>query len=221
MPDLKHSYSSLKMFDQCPKKYYHLRIARDVQDKGSEASIYGERVHKSFEDRLRDGVALPDDLKKHESKCVAIEALGGTLTPEKELCLTKDFVAAGWWDEDVYLRSKLDVFVEKDDKAVILDWKTGKRKPDFFQLELSAMQTFMQYPRVDDIRTGFVWLRDDIIDQRKFVREDTEDMVDRFQEKVERVDEANSLGVWQAKPGPLCEWCPAKDICEFAERRRR
>ena len=27
------SYSSIKTFDQCPKKYFHLKIAKDIQDK--------------------------------------------------------------------------------------------------------------------------------------------------------------------------------------------
>ena len=35
------SYSSIKTFDQCPKKYYHLKIAKDVQDGDTTATVYG------------------------------------------------------------------------------------------------------------------------------------------------------------------------------------
>ena len=39
MEKLTHSYSSIKMFEQCPKRYLHQRINKDVEDKGSEATI--------------------------------------------------------------------------------------------------------------------------------------------------------------------------------------
>ena len=26
------SYSSITLFDQCPKKYYHLRVAKDIKE---------------------------------------------------------------------------------------------------------------------------------------------------------------------------------------------
>lgn len=221
MSKLKHSYSSIAMFEQCARRYYYQRVVKSVVDPGSEASIYGNRVHKSLEDRLRDGMALPAELQKHEDKCVAIKNLGGNLTPEKELCATRDYVATGWWDEDVWFRGKLDVFVEKGKRAVILDWKTGKRKPNFFQLRLNALHTFMQYPLVKDISTGFVWLKDNLIDRENYTRDQLPAMVEELEEKIGRIEEAEELGVWQAKPGPLCGWCPAQDICEFADKRRR
>ena len=40
------SYSSLKTFQQCPKKYYHIKVAKDVKDEGSEATIYGKELTK-------------------------------------------------------------------------------------------------------------------------------------------------------------------------------
>ena len=43
------SYSSIKTFDQCPKKYYHLKVAKDVKDSGSEATMYGQALHSAAE----------------------------------------------------------------------------------------------------------------------------------------------------------------------------
>lgn len=217
---LKHSYSSLSEFEQCPKKYYHKRIAKDVVDPGSEASIYGERVHKAFEDRLRDGITLPTDLAKHEDKCQAILALGN-IEPEKELVLTEDLIPTGWWAKDAWLRSKLDVFGVRKKRAMVLDWKTGKRKPDFLQLELSAMQTMLHYPSIEEVNTGYVWLRDDKIDKETYTRDELDGIVKKVQDKADRIEEAKDLGVWQAKPSPLCGWCPAKDICQYADKGRK
>ena len=58
------SYSSIKTFQQCPKKYYHLKIAKDVKDEGSEATIYGQELHKAAEDFIKEGKPLPLELLK-------------------------------------------------------------------------------------------------------------------------------------------------------------
>ena len=36
--NLTHSYSALKLYENCPYRYYHQRIAKTVVDKGGEAS---------------------------------------------------------------------------------------------------------------------------------------------------------------------------------------
>ena len=57
------SYSSIKTFDQCPKKYYHLKVAKDVKDTGSDATIYGQEVHKAAEDYIKFGTPIPAKFK--------------------------------------------------------------------------------------------------------------------------------------------------------------
>ena len=54
------SFSSLKTFEQCPRKYYHLKIKKDVRDSGSEATLYGKELHKAAEDYIKDGVPIPE-----------------------------------------------------------------------------------------------------------------------------------------------------------------
>jgi hypothetical protein len=48
MTRLAHSYSSIKMFENCPKNYFHQRIEKSVKDSGNAVTAYGERIHKSF-----------------------------------------------------------------------------------------------------------------------------------------------------------------------------
>lgn len=222
---LKHSFSSLKMFDNCPLRYYRQRIKKDVVDPGGEASIYGERVHKSFEDRIRDKTPLPPELGKHEKLCQSIEglAVGGSLKPEAELTLTKDLTPTGWWDDDAWLRLKADVLVvTKTNDAVVLDYKTGKRRPDFFQLELGALQVFQHYPEVSKVATSFVWLRDGgALDSEVFRRDKKEVIEKKLRDKTTRIEEAIEEEVWPAKPGPLCNYCPARETCSYADTGRR
>ena len=40
------SYSSLKTFEQCPRKYYHLKVAKDIKDGDTEIGVFD---HETFE----------------------------------------------------------------------------------------------------------------------------------------------------------------------------
>ena len=53
------SYSSITLFDQCPKKYYHLRVVKDIKEPESEAMNYGKDLHLAAEEHIRDGKPLP------------------------------------------------------------------------------------------------------------------------------------------------------------------
>ena len=44
------SFSSLKTFDQCPKKYYHTKVAKDYEENfKTEAILYGNEFHTAAE----------------------------------------------------------------------------------------------------------------------------------------------------------------------------
>lgn len=217
---IRHSYSSIKEFEACSKKWAHKRVWKDVKDTPGEASIYGDRVHKGFEERLQLGVPLPEEIQKHEPLCTAIESLGGVVHAEKELVLTKEFAPTTWFAEDAWFRSKLDVLVLASKRAVIMDWKTGKRRPDFLQLELSAAQVFIHYPEVDTINTAFIWIKENTTDKEVYKRSSLEAIKELLINKTNKIEEAVELGVFPAKPSGLCSYCPAFEKCEFAQRGR-
>lgn len=217
---LSHSYSAIKLFENCPLRYYKQRIEKSIVDKGSEASAHGERVHKSFEDRIKEKKPLPPELGPKERVVQAIEELGGVLEAEKELVLTSDLTPTTWFADNAWLRTKIDVFSNHGDKAIILDWKTGARRPDFFQLELYAVQAFIHFPELKACNVGFVWLRDETNDTEIYRRRDFEPLLKEVQERIKRIEDAVAEDVWPAKPGPLCKFCPAKDNCMYADTGR-
>ena len=57
---IKWSYSSLSTFKQCPRKYYHTKVAKDVVEPMSQAMLYGNRVHKAAEEYVRDGKPIEE-----------------------------------------------------------------------------------------------------------------------------------------------------------------
>ena len=216
--NLSHSYSALKLYDNCPLRYWHQRIAKTVTDPGSEASLYGERIHKSIELYLRDDVELPDELSKLKPTLLVLRQAAYTkLVAEEEVTLTRDFKLTGWWDDDAWFRAKLDVLLIANNNALIIDWKTGKRRPDFAQLELFALVTLLKYPEVDVVNTAFVWTRDMACDAETFSRAQQQDLLNSLLAKTARVEQSAATNNWPAKPGPLCRYCPARSRCEYAQ----
>ena len=216
---LTHSYSSIKMYENCPKRYLYQRINKEVVDTGSNATIYGQRIHKDLENRLLHGQALPQETSKHEQVCQTLQQLTqhATLLAEQQLCLNENLTPTGWYDNDAWLRSILDVLIIKGDKAIVIDWKTGKRRPDFMQLQLFALQVFKHYSSICEVKTSFVWLKDEAIDTETYTLNDTSIMWKDILSRIERINQSCKTNNFPARPSGLCRWCPAQNICEYAQ----
>jgi hypothetical protein len=221
MVQLSHSFSGLELFDTCPKRYNALKVEKSVKPEDSEASLAGTRDHKFLEDRLLGTGKLPAHLSKAESVCDAITNSGLIIKPEQEFAITKELEPCDWWHQDAFLRVKADVGLYSETTAALLDWKTGKRRPKPFQLELGALTQFLYYPKIKSTKAAFLWLKEGTTDKYEFTREDDyERILDKLMAKVERVEEAKDEEVWQAKPGFHCNWCELKDTCTSSQARR-
>jgi len=216
---LAHSFSAIKLYENCPKRYYHQRVTKEVQDTGGEASKYGERIHEFLEQRLVNNTPLPVEAEKYEVICKTVEnmARGGELHAERQLTLTENLTPTSWFADDAWLRSILDVLILKGDTAVVVDWKTGKRRPDFTQLEMFALQVWKHFPEVVTIKTSFVWLKDMAMDSEEFSREQSDEMWSNLLSRINRIYQSAEHENWPAKPSGLCRFCPAKDMCDYAQ----
>ena len=218
MTKLSHSFSAIKMYENCPKRYYHQRVLKEVKDQGGEATIWGERVHKFLEDRLAKATELPQEVARYDPLCQSIVklAIGGELLVEQQLTLNVALEPTSWFSKDAWMRSIVDVLVIRGDEAIMFDWKTGKRRPDFSQLELFALQVFKHYPEVKRVRTAFVWLKDLSMDHETYTRDNEPELWARLMNKVVRIEKSLETDTWPAKPSGLCNWCPCKNFCEYA-----
>ena len=215
---LAHSYSSIKLYENCPLRYYRQRIVKDVIDEGGEASKHGERIHSFLEMRLKENTALPQEVSHYETLCKSVEKLaaGGELHIEQEMVLTENLTLTGWWEKDAWLRSKLDILVIKGNDAVVMDWKTGKRKPDFFQMQMFAVQVFKHFPSVTRVKTSLVWLKDMKIDSETYSRDGVNVLWADIMKRIQRIHDSVEHDKWPAKPSGLCRYCPARHDCDFA-----
>ena len=214
---LSHSYSSIKLFENCPLRYYRQRIKKEVVDEGGEASRYGERIHAFLEQRLK-GSSLEAEAAQYEPLCQSVERIAreGELHIEKELVLTENLTPTSWWAPDAWLRSKLDVLVIIGNDAVVMDWKTGKRKADQFQMQLFAAQVFKHFPDVQRVKTSLVWLKTMEMDTERYTRVDMNSIWAEVMKRIQRIHDAYDHGNWPARPSGLCRFCPCRHDCDYA-----
>lgn len=209
------SHTSLTAFETCPKQYYHTRVIKDTKQDFGEAAAWGLKVHKVLEDRLKIGTALPDYLNHCEPIVDSILKRDGTLLVEEKIALDKNFQPVTFFDKSAWCRGVIDVGKVNDKAAVLMDWKTGKRKPENDQMRLFAGFSFAKFPWVEKITTAFVWLKDNKVDKEVFTRkQDMQVIWGEVLPRVQRLDNAYQKESWPAKPNGLCKaYCPVKS-CE-------
>lgn len=212
------SYSSLTAFETCPRQYYHLRVAKDIKEEQGDAAKWGEWVHKQFEIFLNGGPELPDKIKQWRGIAEKAAAKPGEHLVEQQMAVSSSFLPAEWWT--CWSRGILDFGAVHENKAIILDWKTGNRKPLTDQLKLSAGYIFATYPEVNTVKTGFAWLKENKLDTDTFTREQVPQIWGEFVPRVRRLEIAFEKDKWPAKPSGLCaKWCAVgRQRCEFCGR---
>jgi hypothetical protein len=160
MPKYTWSYSSLSLFQQCPHKYYRLRVKKDIVEPPTEHLSYGLEVHKCAEDYIGKGTPIPakhEFIKKHLD---ALNNIPGTKLCEERLGLTENLDPCGFFDKEVWWRGVADLIIMQEDKAYVIDYKTGKsaKYADTKQLELLALAIFKHYPKVKKVKAGLLFL---------------------------------------------------------------
>lgn len=215
------SYSSLTSFETCGKRHYHLKVAKDVVETPHEATAWGSTVHKYMEDRAKDGTPLPVSVAGYEKLVAPIIAKAGEKLIEQQFAINAAMQPTTWMAPDAWCRGIVDIGVLTGTKALLLDWKTGKRKVDSSQLKLFAGLAFAHYPQVNTVVTGFVWLKEGKVDKNTFTREDVPAIWQEFVPRVRRLERAYEESKFPPKPSGLCRsWCPVPNrLCEFSGKK--
>lgn len=205
-------------FENCPKQHYHLKVAKDVFEKPSAQMQDGNRQHKALEERIKSNRPLPADLRGFEPLMRKVEAAPGQIMPEMKVALNADLQPTTYFAKDVWLRGVFDLAIFNGAVARIIDYKTGKRKPESAQLMLFAGMAFAQFPKIRKVGTAFWWLKTKETDRAEFYRDEAVPLIwQEFIPRVERMEEAYNTNYFPAKPSGLCRgWCPVKQ-CEHWE----
>ena len=210
------SYSSISLFQQCPQKYYRLRIKKDIVEPHQPHLDYGKEVHKAAEEYVCNDKSLDPRYDFLKPYLDGLKQLPGMKLCEYEMGLTKDFKPCGFYDPDVWFRGIADLLIIDDDKAKLIDYKTGKSSQysDTKQLELLALLVFKHFPHVQYIRAGLVFVVAEDLVKAEYVAEVQEQAWQRWLPEIQRLEKALETDVWNARPNFTCrKFCPVVD-CE-------
>ena len=222
MKPLPVSFSALDKFETCPKQYHEVKVVKSVSDSKGDAALWGDHVHANFEKYIeaKGSFELPVNLEMYREYLDRILALKGEIFAEVELAVDTKLQRCEFFASNVFIRGYADVLRLLDNRAWVLDHKTGARKPDSYQMKLMALLVFLLYPQVDEVSVGFAWLKVKKFDGDRFTKTDIPDLWQVFLPKIRRFRDAFTANTWPPRQSGLCHgWCPVK-TCEFWKPKR-
>ena len=210
------SYSKLKNYETCPKRYFHIDVERSIKEEEGESLQWGNAVHKALAERVEKGTKLPKGMEPYEKWAARI--LEGTennanpnihLLVEQKLAINADFGPESWFSDQAWYRGIGDVIKIVGHVALVADYKTGKILEDGSQLALMAACVFAHHPKVQKIRSEFIWLKEDATTRADFARTDMPNVWRGILPRVETLKGAHDRFEFPPKPGGLCRrFCP-------------
>jgi hypothetical protein len=214
------SYSSLTAFETCPKRFQLTRLLKKVREPSSEAMTHGNEVHKALELATLGTQPLADKYKKYQPLVQSLRSRPGKRLVEYKFGLTRGFQPTEFFAKDVWVRGVIDYALVQPKVAYVLDHKTGKPKTDHDQLRLFAGVTFANFPYIETVQTGYLWLAYNKMESKAFTKADVPEIWSDFSVRVQRMEHALKTDHFPPKPSGLCKsWCPCpRSLCEFSGR---
>lgn len=213
------SYSKIKAFENCPKKYGHLYVTKDVKEEDSEHLRIGNEIHLALAKAVKDNVPLPKDLEIHQHWVDKFRAgmgtPGVTVLVEQKLAINDKFQPVEFFAKDAWFRAIVDVAKLIDDVGVVADWKTGKVIDDSVQLALFAAVVFAHHPQIKKLRTEFIWLSHDATTREDFDRNDMAELWSIMLPRIDMIENAHKSMDFPAVESGLCRWCPVKTCLHY------
>lgn len=210
-----YTYSKLKMFQECPRKFEAVHLEKTHTIPPSPAMKQGTDVHNKLEEALKNQESVPQGLHVPPKFWALLKKTG---LPEIPIAMTKDGHTCPWNYQTAILRGKIDVEStwgpggESGYYTILTDWKTGNPKYMADPLQAKVYGSFYNRHRRFII---FVWqhpLKGDFQLQKINTNEAWQEVKQLLQAVEETTD-------YPPKPGPLCPWCPVTE-CEYYKERR-
>lgn len=210
------SYSKLKNFETCPRRYHELDVKKAWGEARSEQLTWGDAVHAAMAAALKEKKDLSPEFAVYQPWVDKVARTPGDLLVECRWAITQEFKPTPWFGKQVWLRSIADAVKLDDQVALIVDWKTGKSSNvDPVQLVLTALVAFIQFPKLQYVRADFVWLEEDDQTTQVIRRDEAGDHWAELLPRVERLKTAVETNNFPPLPNRFCaKWCPVKS-CEY------
>ena len=220
------SYSALDKFYKCPRKFFYYDITKAIQEPTNPQQGEGFRVHKAMADYISQGKPLPPEyerfgdwvttmLTRHPDEKVYVEHKMG---------MTFDLIPCEYFSRKhkVWLRTVADLLVINGERALSVDWKTGKEPddryetlPPNFQLRLVALTIFLHFPQVKEIESKFVYLNEGTSTHFMMPKEDLRLFLRQMYDVAAGLQKAVRSNEWPPHPSGLCKRHCAVTQCQY------
>ncbi len=219
----QHSYSKIKAFEGCPRKYYEENVIKIHKREDTEATLYGTALHEQAELFIKDKRPVDDSYKFVQPTLDALENMPGRKFAEREMALTEALTPCDFKAPEFWTRGIADLVVVDDDNltARVFDYKTGGDKyPDTDQLMLMALMVLKHEPHIRSVTGGLLFVLKGTVVKYAMTREQEAELWWKWRERVARLDAAIHHDRWPMKPNGLCrKYCPCTD-CHHNGRRK-
>tara|TARA_R110000824_G_scaffold361157_1_gene549104 strand:+ start:228 stop:893 length:666 start_codon:yes stop_codon:yes gene_type:complete len=201
------SYSRIKAFEQCPKQFYHLKVAKDYREPQTGAMLYGNDFHSSAEHHVRDNVPLPAKFSYAQGTIDALKDKHGSRLCEYKMGLTENLEPCGFHSKNVWWRGIADLIILDSELAWVVDYKTGKsaKYADKGQLELMALAVFKHFPAVKKVRAALLFVVSNEFIKGTYNEEDALSLWGKWLSDFARMEKAYESNTWNAHPSGLCK----------------
>jgi CRISPR/Cas system-associated exonuclease Cas4 (RecB family) len=218
------SYSSLKTFETCPRKYEAEKVTKKVKFTDNEHTLYGKELHEAAEKFVRDGVELPLKFTFIKPLLDPLKNVPGEKFCEIKVGLKKEdgrLIACDFFDRECYFRGIADLFILNGAVGFLVDYKTSKntRYADSRQLALMAACLFAKFPDLKKIKAALIFVVPGELIKSSYTIERKFDIFGELHETITRMKVAHYSGIFNPSPNGLCgKWCGVTS-CEHNGKR--
>jgi len=215
------SYSTYNNFQRCPKRVYYEKVLKEPtlplvppEGKDEHPMERGSRVHEAAELFLLEDTELIPEMSQFQDLFEAVRELKEypdiVMEVEGDWAFTEDWNVTGWSSQDAWLRMKLDLMLTREDEAIVIDHKTGRRHGNeishMTQAQLYQLGAFIRYPELEHITIEFWYLDVGEITQAKYSRKFGLQFLPLFTKKGQSI--TNEVR-FDPKPSAFaCKYCP-------------
>lgn len=210
------SYSSITLFEKCPRKYQAEKVTKEVPFFQGEAAIYGEQLHKAAEEYIRDGKDIDPRFGFTKPYLDKLNSIKGEKFCELKLGVKRvdgRLEVCDFFDVDCWFRGVADLVIIDGTVGYVCDYKSGKsaKYADIRQLALMAAAVFLKFPQVEKIKTSLLFVVSKEFVKASFARDKGFDIFSELHGLLTAMEKAYEVDVWNPKQNFLCrQWCQVK-----------
>tara|TARA_R110000737_G_scaffold70790_2_gene99234 strand:+ start:2726 stop:3400 length:675 start_codon:yes stop_codon:yes gene_type:complete len=210
MSNNRWSYSRLSVFEQCPKRYYYSSIEK-IPTPQHPAATRGTDIHNEAELYIRGEGPMTRGLALFEEGFEQLKEgyEEGTVFVEEDWAFDIDWQPANWNEDKTWCRYKIDAYIKRPDRTVVIDFKTGRyagnESTHEQQCALYASATYNRDPDVEVIQAELWYLDHGRIARHSYTVDELKERQEVFHNRALKLTEATE---YPAKASVQnCKWC--------------